>query len=104
MKRIGLVVGFVALAGLIGFVVRLPSGGGNSNTPAVGAGGARGMAPGAPAQKSAAGGAVFGSTTTMSGGGSPGGGGPGARAPPPVPHPPAPRGAPRPQPPPPARP
>jgi len=81
MKRIGLVVGFVALAGLIGFVVRLPGGGGNSNAPAVGTGVARGMASGAPAEKSAAGGAVFGSTTTsMSGGGSTGSGGSGTSA------------------------
>jgi Domain of unknown function (DUF4349) len=36
MKRIALVaVGFLVLAGLIGFVVRLPSGGGNASAPAV---------------------------------------------------------------------
>jgi hypothetical protein len=32
-KRTGVVVGFLALAGLIGFIVRLPGGGGGSNAP-----------------------------------------------------------------------
>src|SRR5438045_509978 len=76
MKRIAVVVGFLVIAGVIGFVVRLPSGGGTP-APALGAGaerfagGARPMA--SPAPKGGARGSLSTATTTTVGGG--GGGG-----------------------------